>query len=373
MALAIVLVVMIVGSVVFHFWSPWWFTPLASNWGSMDTTILITFWVTGAVFVAVNLFIVYCVVRFRYSPDRTAAYEPENSKLEWWLTALTSIGVIIMLAPGLVVYNNFVNPPEEAEIVEALGQQWTWSFRYPGKDGKLGTADNRHVSFENPIGVNPDDPDGADDIVVTQGPMHLQLDKPVKILLRSRDVLHDFYVPNFRAKMDLVPGLVTYIWLTPTKAGTYELLCAELCGVGHYTMKNHVVVDDAPAYETWLAAQTTFAESMNQEVAVNLVERGEQLSQGAGCMACHSVDGSTSVGPTWLDLYGKDEMLADGSSVVVDDDHLLESIIAPNEKITKGYPPVMPPYSFTDGELDALVAYIKAQSQLGRDSMQVPR
>ena len=93
MALAIVLILMVVGSVIFHFWSPWWFTPLASNWGAMDDTIMITFWVTGFVFIAVNLFIAYCVIKFRHSPDRKAEYEPENHKLEGWLTGLTSLGV----------------------------------------------------------------------------------------------------------------------------------------------------------------------------------------------------------------------------------------------------------------------------------------
>ena len=162
MALAIVLIVMVVGSVIFHFWSPWWFTPLASNWGAMDATIMITFWVTGFVFIAVNLFLAYCIIKFRHSPDRRSAYEPENSKLETWLTVLTSIGVFAMLAPGLIVYNQFVQVPDEAVIFEAVGHQWQWSYRLPGKDGALGKADNRNITFDNPLGVDPDDPWGQD-------------------------------------------------------------------------------------------------------------------------------------------------------------------------------------------------------------------
>jgi len=140
MALAIILIVMVVGSVIFHFWSPWWFTPLASNWGAMDATIMITFWVTGFVFIAVNLFLAYCIIKFRHSPDRKSAYEPENSKLETWLTVLTSIGVFAMLAPGLIVYNQFIQVPDDAVIFEAVGHQWQWSYRLPGKDGALHPA-----------------------------------------------------------------------------------------------------------------------------------------------------------------------------------------------------------------------------------------
>ena len=124
MALVIVLVLLVVGSVVFHFVSPWWFTPIASNWGTIDDTIIITFWITGIVFVAVNLFLAYSIYRFRYSPDRRALYEPENKKLEIWLTAITAVGVAAMLAPGLVVWADFVTVPEGADEIEVVGEQW---------------------------------------------------------------------------------------------------------------------------------------------------------------------------------------------------------------------------------------------------------
>ena len=108
----------------------------------------------------------------------------------------------------------------------------SWSFRLPGKDGRLGTSDARYVSPDNPLGLNPDDPHGQDDVVIESDDLHLPVGKPVKVLLRSIDVLHDFYVPEFRAKMDMVPGMVTYFWFTPTRTGTFEVLCAELCGAG---------------------------------------------------------------------------------------------------------------------------------------------
>ncbi len=133
MAMAIILILLIVGTVLFHFLSPWWFTPIASNWGAIDDTIGITFWVTGFVFVAVNLFLAYVVLRYRHRKQERAHYEPENKKLEWWLIGLTTLGIVSMLAPGLVVWAKFVNVPEDAAQFEVISQQWHWSYRFPGK------------------------------------------------------------------------------------------------------------------------------------------------------------------------------------------------------------------------------------------------
>ena len=217
MIVALALILVAVGTVVFHFMSPWWWTPIASNWGYIDDTIVLTFWITGVVFIAVILFMAYCCIRFRYRKEARAEYRPENSKLEWWLTILTTVGVVAMLTPGLFVWNQFVTVPPGAAEVEALGQQWSWSYRLPGKDGVLGTTDPRNVSDDNPYGINPKDPNGQDDILVDGDELHLPLGRPVNVLLRSLDVLHDFYVPEFRAKMDMVPGLVTFFWMTPTR------------------------------------------------------------------------------------------------------------------------------------------------------------
>ena len=260
MIIAIVLILLTVGSVWFHFWSPWWWTPIASNWGYIDDTIIITFWITGAVFVAVVLFMAYCLFRFRHTPDRVAEYEPESTKLEWWLTIVTSLGVAGMLAPGLFVWNQYVTVPEGADHVEVLGQQWSWNYRYPGKDGVLGKSEPQFVSDENPFGIVPGDPNGLDDVLVEFEDMHLPLDRPVKMLLRSIDVLHDFYVPQFRAKMDLVPGMITYFWVTPTRTGTFEVLCAELCGFAHHQMRSYVVVEEESDFQVWLEEQVTFEE-----------------------------------------------------------------------------------------------------------------
>ncbi len=262
MFLAIVLVVLTIGSVIFHFMSPWWWTEIASNWGAIDTTILITFWITGVVYVAVLLFTAYCLYKYRYQADRRAEYDPENSKLEIRLTILTAVGVAGLLIPGLVTWGDYITPPDDATEIEVVGKQWEWSYRLPGKDGVLGTTNIRFMTGNNSFGVNPNDPAGQDDILIEGDNLHLPLDKPVKILLRAVDVLHDFYVPQFRAKMDMVPGMITYIWLTPTRAATFDVLCAELCGVGHHTMRGLVVVESGADYEKWLAGQSTFAQTM---------------------------------------------------------------------------------------------------------------
>ncbi len=372
MVFAIALILLVIGSVLFHFLSPWYLTPLASNWSAIDTTLDITFWVTGVVFVVINLFLAWCVIKYRYKKSRRAHYEPENKKLEIWLTVITSIGIAAMLAPGLYVWANFVTPPEDADLVEVVGKQWQWSYRFPGEDGILGTVDSRHISFDNPFGMNPDDPRGQDDVLVSSTEIHLPIDRPVKLLLRSQDVLHNFAVAQFRVKMDLVPGLVTYIWLTPTRVGGYDVLCEELCGVSHYNMRGRVVIDEETDFNAWLKTHPTYAQTVSGDgvkptpTGLNLIEQGRKLAESRGCLACHSLDGSAIIGPTWQGLFGKTQTLADGSTVVVDADYLKESILNPGAKVVQGFAPIMPPGSFSEEELNALITYIR--DGLGRSS-----
>ncbi|MGQ0444372.1 MAG: cytochrome c oxidase subunit II [Beijerinckiaceae bacterium] len=270
MAFALILVLVVLGSVMFHLLSPWWMTPIASNWGYIDGTINLTFWITGAGFIGIILFMAYCVFRFRHQEGSRAAYQPENTRLEWALGIGTTVAVLALLGPGLVVWYQYIAVPKEAAEIEVLAQQWQWSYRLPGKDGLLGTSDPRFVGSDNPLGLNPADPNGQDDFVVESGDLHLALDKPVKILLRSIDVVHNFFVPEFRAKMDSMPGIVTYFWFTPTRTGTFEVLCAAFCGVGHDAMRGTVVVDKESDYQAWLQKQHTFAELSARAKKVNL-------------------------------------------------------------------------------------------------------
>jgi len=303
MAIAIALIILVVGSFIFHFLSPWTFTELASNWEMIDFTIDVTFVVTSFVFAAVNLFLAYCVIKYRYKKNARADYEPENKKLEYWLTGLTTIGIVAMLAPGLFVWDKFVDVPEDAHIVEAVGQQWHWTYRYPGEDGKLGEVDAERISKENPFGIDPEDPNGQDDIIVYNAEAHIPIDQPVKFLLRSKDVLHNFTIAQFRVKMDMVPGMTSFMWLQPTKTGRFELLCEELCGVGHFAMRGAVVVDEQKDFDSWLAKQPTFSEVMAKS-------KGDVVlgaAQYAPCAACHGMQGEGNQNLSAPNLAGQSD------------------------------------------------------------------
>jgi len=302
MGFAIILILLVIGTVIFHFASPWWFTEIASNWGMIDSTVHITFWVTGIVFIAVNLFLAWVILKFNHHKGQRAHYEPENKKLEIWLTAITALGVAAMLAPGLFVWAKFVQVPEGTAEVEVVGQQWHWSYRFPGADGQLGKSDVKLMSVENPFGLDPEDPAGQDDRLVANPELHLPLDQPVKLLLRSKDVLHDFAVAEFRVKMDLVPGMVTYMWLTPTREGSFDVLCEELCGIAHFAMRGRVVVDQQADFDTWLQAQPTFAERL----AMPSGDANAGQAQYAVCASCHGAQGEGNAALNAPKLAGLD-------------------------------------------------------------------
>jgi cytochrome c oxidase subunit II len=381
MAMAVALVLIVVASVLFHFLSPWWATPLASNWGQMDEMLTITLVITGIFFVVINLFIVYTLLRFRHREGRQAAYQPDNRKLERWLIIATSVAIMGLLAPGLFVYAAYVTVPANARDVEVVGQQWQWRFRYPGASGKLGRSSVALISAANPFGLDPTDPAGQDNILINNNELHLQVDQPVRMLLRSLDVLHDFYAPPFRARMNMVPGMVTSFWFTPNKIGRYEVLCAQLCGVGHAGMRGYVVVEDAASYQKWLKGQPTFAQSMAPPIPIPapvivagaasgavvaavsgdaLALQGKALSESKACVACHTVDGTPRVGPTWKGLYGKTETMESGATALVDETYLKNFIRNPQARVVKGFAPMMPKIEMSDAELEALVAYIRS-------------
>jgi cytochrome c oxidase subunit II len=287
MILAYAVIALVIGTVLFHFLSPWQFTPIASNWTTMDDTVNLTFWVTGIVFVAVNLFMAYCIVRYLHRKGSKAHYQPEDKKLEWWLTIVTTVGIAAMLAPGLLVWAKFVTVPEGASEIEVVGQQWNFSYRFPGKDGTFGTTNIRLASPENPFAIDPNDPKGQDDVLVTSPELHVPIGRPIKFLLRAKDVLHQFAVPPFRVKMDMVPGMVTYFWLTPTRTGSFDALCEQLCGTAHFTMRGRVIVDTEKDFQAWLATQPTYAQT--RAAPAGDVAAGQATY--AVCSACHGAQG----------------------------------------------------------------------------------
>ena len=371
---AVLLGLVVIGSVIFNVWSPWKFTPIASNWEFIDFTVLVTWWICGVAFVILGLFMAWAVWRYKFHEGNESHYEPEHPVLEKWLTTITAIGVVIMLAPGLIVWDDYVQVPSDAMVVEAYAEQWTWKFRFPGEDGTFGaTTVKRNVTrgmdettFEpnitslNPFGMKEGDPYGEDDILIANNVLHLPLDRNIKVEMRSKDVLHNFWVPEIRAKMDIVPGMITYFWFRPTRTGEFEILCAELCGRGHHIMRGTMFIDTEEDFEAWLDSQVTWAEMKSgQKPESPIVAQGRQVADQNGCFACHSLDGTQVVGPTWQNMWGRTVELVDGSTVVADEAYIIESIVEPNVKLVKGFSGVMTPYNLSDEDMGALMEFLK--------------
>ena len=363
MPVAVVIFLVVIGSVIFHWLNPWEFGPIASHWQFIDVTVYITFWICGVAFVLLGVFMAWAINRYKYREGRRARYEPENATLEKWLTVVTAIGVVVMLAPGLIVWDDYINVPPDAMEVEVLGEQWTWKYRFPGEDGVFGTVNTRNINSLNPFGINDDDPNGEDDVLSTSSTFHLPVDRNVKVLLRSKDVLHDFWVPRIRAKMDMVPGMITYFWFRPTEIGEFEVLCAELCGKCHHNMRGTMFLDSAEDFSTWLSNQVTYAEmKAGRKPEEPIVAQGRMVADGNGCFACHTLDGTSAVGPSWLDMWGREVELNDGSTVTVDEAYVRESISDPNAKLVEGFAPTMIAYELTEEDMTALLSFLQAQT-----------
>jgi cytochrome c oxidase subunit 2 len=167
--------------------------------------------------------------------------------------------------------------------------------------------------------------------------------------------LHDYFVPQFRARMNMVPGQISWFWFTPTRNGRFESMCAQLCGTGHPVMKGIVVVEDEAAFRAWHDQLPKFGAAKDTGAPLS----GQQLAQMKGCVGCHTIDGSAGVGPTWKGLFGKTETMEDGTTALVDEAYLRSFIRNPTSRDVKGFPNVMPPLPLSDAEIDALVDYIK--------------
>ncbi len=254
-ATSLLLVLIVIGAVILTASGIWWLTPLGSNWREIDTALGLTLGVIGVAFVALNFFLAYILWRYRHREQNRAHFLPDNPKLEKLLIGITALGILILLGPGLFVYSKFIQPPHDALIVEVLGEQWRWTYRYPGPDGKLGRSDPKLISPKNLFGVDLTDPAAQDDI-------HLPLNHPVLLHIRAKDVLHSFFIPSFRAKMDAVPGMVTNYWFIPTVEGKFQAVCAELCGIGHHRMQSPVIVERSENFQQWLAKQPTVASTV---------------------------------------------------------------------------------------------------------------
>jgi cytochrome c oxidase subunit 2 len=256
-ALALSIWAIVVLSVLFFFKYP--VPELASDRSSQDTLYYVILAITGAAFVIVQICLGLYIWRFQHREGASGSYWHDSHKLEMTWTLATTAVLIPIVFSGLAIWNKVqAAPPEDALVVEAVGAQFQWDFRYPGADGRFGEFRPELYSLDNPLGVDQADAAAVDDFTLTNQ-LVIPVNRPVHVRLRSKDVQHAFFLPNFRVKQDLVPGMSTSVTFTPVKVGEYEIACAELCGLGHYRMRAFLSVRSEADFETWLAEQAAAA------------------------------------------------------------------------------------------------------------------
>jgi cytochrome c oxidase subunit 2 len=230
-----------------------WLPPLKSDRIAIDHALAITLVVTGLVFIVTNLMLAWFGYAYQDGPGAKAAYWHDSPRLEMTWTLVTAGILAIFLFNALSLWAKVTAPPPaDAVLIEVTGQQFAWNVRYPGKDGVLGKTDHLQASQDNPIGLVKDDPAAKDDLLLLNQ-IYLPKDRPVRVQVRSMDVIHSFFLPNFRVKQDAMPGMTIDIWFTPTEVGDFEIACAEHCGLGHYRMRGQVHVVPAADLEKAVA------------------------------------------------------------------------------------------------------------------------
>ncbi|MCU0981171.1 MAG: cytochrome c oxidase subunit II [Pirellulaceae bacterium] len=294
----------------------------------VDEIFYFIFLISVIFFVLILGLMVVFVFKFRRregeGPQPSASH---STSLEMVWTIIPTILVAVMFIWGFWGYMGMRQAPDNSYEIQVLAKKWAWSFVYP----------NGHI-----------EPD-----------LHVPVDRPIRLVMSSDDVIHSLFIPAFRLKMDVVPGRFTKTWFHATETGEHQLFCAEYCGTQHSTMLAKVVVHPSGEFEKWLEDAANFLERMTP------VEGGALLVQRRGCAQCHSVDGSAKVGPSFKGTFGTQqpvEPVAAGENITVDENYIRESIMEPMAKIRAGYKPVMPTYKgqLKDEEIAAIIAYIKS-------------
>lgn len=298
---------------------------------------IITVTMLSSLLIGLLAFVFFFKYRQRRANQSTPIVEPS---VRFELTVIT-IPLIFFLAWFVQGFRDFVwytTPPKNTTDVYVMGKKWMWKFAYPDGPNAIGT-------------------------------LHVPADRPVRLLITSRDVIHSFYVPDFRVKMDALPGRYTEVWFEATKPGRYQILCAEYCGTWHSQMWGEVVVMPPAAFDEWMIQQKTGLANRVDSGGDDgpafhgtLVEYGKRVAMAQGCLKCHSLTGEPHIGPTWLDLYRRRETLETGETIIADEGYLTDSMIDPRAKIVKGYKPVMPTFrgKLTAPDAAALVEFIKS-------------
>jgi cytochrome c oxidase subunit 2 len=293
------------------------------------------FMVIAFLFSLIVVFMVYSIVVFRRKRgDLTdAAHVEGNSNLElaWTITPLLTVLVFAYLGGDALAKT--LAPEPKALRVNVTGRQWTWNFAYP-------------------------------DYGIVSDSLYLPVNKQAVMRLSSEDVIHSFWVPEFRVKQDALPGgeeFVRELRITPTRIGEYKVVCAELCGRQHTSMVSPVIIVDQADFDAWVTKESGLSDDP--------VERGQKWATQFGCISCHSVDGTKIVGPTWAGVFGSTETMTDGSSVTVDEAYITESILRPNAKVVQGFPAGVMPQQFidpisklpiSDQQIQDIIAFIKS-------------
>jgi cytochrome c oxidase subunit II len=292
---------------------------------AIDSLFMFITWICIFFFLLITFLTLYFAKRYkRRSPDEITPHMTHNLKLELAWTIIPSLILIVLFFWGFYGYINAQVSPANAIEIQAVGKKWVWTFEYP--DGMR-----------------------------TLNDLHVPVNRPVRIVMTSEDVIHSFYVPTFRIKKDVVPGRYTEVWFTATKTGMHQLYCTEYCGKGHSDMLGRIYVDDDATYQKWLVEGDESLKTMP------LPELGKLVYENRGCNTCHSLDGSRGQGPSWRGIYGQQHKMTDGSVVTVDHNYLRESILEPQVKIVAGYEPIMPTYKglLRERELLGVMEYIR--------------
>jgi len=293
---------------------------------AIDKLFAVHLWIISFLFSLIMVTMIYSLIAFhrRKGESGEGAHITGNTTLEITWTTIPLLAVLVLAFAGAKTLGVIRAVDPSALQVKVNAGQWYWQYSYP-------------------------------EYGVTSTDLYLPANKQVDLQMTSVDVIHSFWVPEFRVKQDLVPGRTVELRITPNLIGEYKVRCAELCGLRHAYMEGAVNVVSQSDFEQWIAQQQSAAPPSPEL-------RGQQLAQDYGCLNCHSTDGSAKTGPTWLHLYGSTVTLTGGRTVTADLDYLSTSIVHPNVEVVLGFPPnVMPDFSnvLDQTMVDALVAYIQ--------------
>ena len=305
------------------FWLP---ESVSTVSGNVDTLFNFLMGLSVIVFLGIIGVGIYFLIKYRRTEKNKKASEQliHSTALEISWTVIPLVICMFIFAWGYKDYLKLTVSPADAIEFQVTAKKWMWQFENPRTGAK-----------------------SLNELVVP-------VNTPVQLIMTSEDVIHSFFVPNFRIKRDVIPNRYTQVWFEATKIGNFQVFCTEYCGDAHSNMMASIRVLSQSDYEEWLS-------NNNSGEDIPLEALGKKLYTAKACSTCHSLDGSSMIGPTWKGLYGTRRIFDDGSAIDVDDNYIRESIINPGARIVKGYPPVMPTYSglLSDREISGLIEYIK--------------